>query len=476
MMNNDINDIVGGSGSYEGYEKQLTLANILSKKCSEIKDGGQMPKGFSVFVKNNKYLYLQFVNPFTKKRVQPNANVPFDESGVYQARDKAWKIKDALTKISSASEFKEWWEREIEGKTEVVNDLKTYCEIIQELEDEYFNGLNSQTKRPRSRDISNDVKTWKQGNLCYFKKLPNWDKYPTWEEFKAALFTYKKGTNSFEKCYYALRRIAQKCPNNKQLLEQFTEINLEQTEYKDKQSVSWQEFLDWHEMMLNKKMRQGKSILARKNWLWTTGMCILYALRPSEIAAAINLDKPYVKDGVTIPAISDANNKTLLLVLGDFTYFGVSIKTGGRVCKPVTTNSGIIEFLKIREISLHQYKPEPDSLPESVCSGFNHSHSQYMKRHKAPASEIYAFRHLGNQLGEMYGVPQEIRARSMGHSVQQNDTTYKKRKNLKTTVDILLNHSKQPLSLELAESELERLGILNEPSVQLALKIIYQLE
>jgi hypothetical protein len=64
----------------------------------------------------------------------------------------------------------------------------------------------------------------------------------------------------------------------------------------------------------------------------------------------------------------------------------------------------------------------------------------------------------------------------MGHSVQQNDTTYKKRKNLQTTVDILLSHSKQPLSLELAESELERLGILDDSSVQLALKIIYQLE
>jgi hypothetical protein len=476
MSNNDINDIVGGSGSYEGYEKKLTLADELRKKGSSLKKTGQMPKGFSFAVKDNKYLCLQFVNPFTGSRSTKAVNVSFDEPGLYQARDKAWKIKDALSKITSASEFEDWWEREIEGKIEVVNDLKTYREIIQELKDEYFSGLNSQTKRPRSPDISNDVKTWKHGNLCYFKKLPNWDKYPTWEEFKSALFSYKKGTNSFEKCYYALRRIAEKCPNNKQLLEQFTEIDPNQTQFKDKQSVSWQEFLEWHEMMWKKKVNKGRDTLARKNWLWTTGMCILYALRPSEIAAAINLDKPYTKDGITIPAISDANNKTLLLVLGDFTYFGTSIKTGGRVCKPVTTNPEIIEFLKTREISLHQYEPEPDTLTENICAGFNTNHSQYMRRHKAPATEIYAFRHLGNQLGEMYGVPQEIRARSMGHSVQQNDTTYKKRKNLKTTVDILLNHSKQPLSLELAESELERLGILDDPSVQLALKIIYQLE
>jgi hypothetical protein len=194
MSNNDINDIVGGSGSYEGYEKKLTLADELRKKGSSLKKTGQMPKGFSFATKDNKYLCLQFVNPFTGSRSTKAVNVSFDESGLYQARDKAWKIKDALTKISSASEFEDWWEREIEGKIEVVNDLKTYREIIQEIEDEYFNGLNIHTKRPRSRDIPNDVATWKGTNLCYFKKLPNWDKHPTWQEFKIALFTYKKGT------------------------------------------------------------------------------------------------------------------------------------------------------------------------------------------------------------------------------------------------------------------------------------------
>jgi hypothetical protein len=297
-----------------------------------------------------------------------------------------------------------------------------------------------------------------------------------WEELKAVFCSYKKGTNSFNKCYYAMRRIAEKCPNNKQLLERFGEIDPKQTQFKDKQSVSWKDFLNWRETMLAKKMKQGKDTLARKNWLWTTGMCILYSLRPSEIAAAVNLDKPYTKDGVTIPAINDPNNKTLLLVLGDFTYFGTSIKTGGRVCKPVTTKPEIIELLQIREIGLHEYEPEPDSLPENVCKGFNAIHSSYMRRHKAPATEIYAFRHLGNQLGEMYGISQEIRARSMGHSVQQNDTTYKKRKNLQTTVDILLNHTKQPINYDMATEELSKLGILNDSSVQLALKVIYQLE
>ncbi|KKD40039.1 hypothetical protein [Limnoraphis robusta] len=471
------NDSIGGAGSYKGYEAVLENIKAVKKKTEELKKGGQMPKGISFHISNNKYLYLQFKNPFTGTRVPQDVNVPFDESGVYQARDKAWKIKDAFNKLTTASEFDEWFKREIKEVNELVNDLKTYREIIQELEDEYFDGVNVNTKRPRSRDIPNDASTWKKGNLDYFKKLPDWDKYPTWQELKTALFTYKQGVNSFKKCYYALRKIAEKCPNNKQLLERFGEIDPEQTKFKDKQSVSWQEFLDWREMVTNKNLRRGRDTLARKSWLWVTSMCILYALRPSEIAAAINLDKPYTKDGVTIPAISDPSNKTLLLVLGDFTYFGTSIKTGGRVCKPVTTNPEIIELLQIREISLYQYKPRPNSLPENICTGFNGIHSSYMNRHKAPATEIYAFRHLGNQLGEMYGVPQEIRARSMGHSVQQNDSTYKKRKNLQTTVDILLNHSKQPLSLELAKDELERLGFdLENELIQSVLKVIYQLE
>ncbi len=65
----------------------------------------------------------------------------------------------------------------------------------------------------------------------------------------------------------------------------------------------------------------------------------------------------------------------------------------------------------------------------------------------------------------------------MGHCTTQNDTTYKKRKNLKTTVDILLNHSKMPLSLDMAKDELERLNLsLEDETVQAVLRVVYQLE
>ncbi len=405
---------LGGDGTYKGYEGQLELAKAVKAKCTELKKGGQMPKGFSFAIKDNKYLCLQWVNPFTGTRGTKSACVPFDESGVYQARDKAWKIKEALDKLKTVSDFDEWYKQEIEGSNELVNDLKTYREIIQELECEYFSGVNIHTKRSRSRDILNDVRTWKRGSLHYYNKISDWDKYPNWDEMKKIIFTYDQGCSSFKKCYYKLRMIAEKSANKKQLLEYFSEIYPTQTIFKETQSCSWDEFLQWREMMLNKEMRNSRSIKARKNWLWATGMCILYALRPSEIAAAINLDKPYTKDGVTIPAINDPNNKTMLLVLGHYTYFGTSIKTGERICKPVTTKNELLELLRIRDIGLHEYKPCPDSDPESICAGFNNTHSGYLNNNGFPCTETYVFRHLGNQLGEMYGIPQEIRAALYG--------------------------------------------------------------
>lgn len=465
---------VGGNGEYKGFEEKVALTNELKKLRDKVKS--RMPDGVSFKLQGHKYLYLQFKSPITGERVPRDADLPYDESGIYQGIDKAWKIKEALGRFKVASEFEEWYKTEILGENEIKNDLKTYREIITEIEEEFFNGYNIHTKRSRSRDIPNDCKTWKYGKLCCLKKISNWDEYPTISGLKTALFSYKQGTNSFKRAYYELRTVASKAANSRDLLEWFSTIDPEQTQYKEKGSISWKEFLDWREMMLAKKLTKSDVKLARKKWLWVTSMCILYALRPSEIAAAINLYEPYTEKGVTIPAINDPENKDLLLVINDFSPVGVSTKTGKRVCKPVNTNPEIIEFLAIRDIALHEYKPRKGSLPETICKGFNTSHRTYLVNHDFPTTETYALRHLGNQLGEQYGIPQEIRARSMGHSVEQNDRTYKKRSNIQTTVDILTNHSRQPISLELAKSQLEQLGILNDESVQLALKVIYQLD
>lgn len=38
-------------------------------------------------------------------------NAAFDHSGVYQAGDRVWKIKEALRKLSLTYQFWEWYDR-----------------------------------------------------------------------------------------------------------------------------------------------------------------------------------------------------------------------------------------------------------------------------------------------------------------------------------------------------------------------------
>jgi hypothetical protein len=205
-------------------------------------------------------------------------------------------------------------------------------------------------------------------------------------------------------------------------------------------------------------------------------MAVIYGLRPSEIAAALNLDKPYTKDGVTIPAINNPNNKELLLVLDDFTNIGTTIKTGARICKPFCTNKQILEQLQIQKVSLPIYTPKPGSKPESICNGFSNSFRKNLKRWKCPVTQPYAFRRLGSQLAEKYGIPSAIAARSMGHSTIVHERVYRSTSNFQMEVDILTNHSKQPLSLDMAIQQLEIVGFdVDDPSIKAVLKVIYQL-
>jgi hypothetical protein len=206
-------------------------------------------------------------------------------------------------------------------------------------------------------------------------------------------------------------------------------------------------------------------------------MCVLYGLRPSELAAAKNLTNPITIDGVTFKALNDKTNKDLLLVLDDYTYFGTSIKTGGRICVPMVTDKKLIERLHIQSPSLPILNSNDSCKARSKVTRFDNTFHTWLSNNQCPVTQKYAFRHLANQLGEQYGIPQEIRARCLGHSVNVNDTVYKARNNTQTTVDLLTKHSKHPLPLEMAKSQLESLGFnLDDTSVKAILRVIYQLD
>ncbi|MDT9186167.1 MAG: recombinase, partial [Limnospira sp. PMC 289.06] len=79
---------------------------------------------------------------------------------------------EALGTITSASEFWDWYDATILGKNQIEDNLITYREIFQQLEDEYFAGCNRNTGRPRSRDIVSDLSSYEATKGIYFRLFP----------------------------------------------------------------------------------------------------------------------------------------------------------------------------------------------------------------------------------------------------------------------------------------------------------------
>ncbi len=457
---------VGGTGNYSDFENLLKTFKLVSKR---------LPTGIGFKRENQKSAtYLRFQFTLGDKRVTRASGCDFTEIGFVQALDKAVKIRHALDTITSVTQFDEWYEQTILGKNQITDDRITYREIFTQIETKYFNGRNKNTKHRRdSKSISNNA-SYNATYAYVLKRFIDWDKQPNWEDIKTVLFSWQQGTKSFKDAYSVIKKIISYCPNADKMLALIGDIDSKQTEFKEKQSISLEEYLEWHDNTIN--VGNTPTLRSKEKWLWVASMCVVYGLRPSEIAAALNLDKPYYKDGITVPAINDPNNKELLLVLGDKTYFDTTIKTGARVCRPMTTDKKLLERLSIQSPKLPEYIPKERSEPLSIIQGFSVRFSTRLRGWKCPVTQAYAFRHLSNQLGEKYGIPQEIRARSLGHSVAVNESTYKKRSNLQTSVDLLTNHSKQPLSLDMAINQLESVGFdVDDKSVKAILKVIYQL-
>ncbi|MEK9515439.1 recombinase, partial [Limnospira fusiformis PMC 851.14] len=323
--------------------------------------------------------------------------------------------------------------------------------------------------------IASDQSSFKRCFLDVFDKVTDWDAYVTWEGIKEALYSPLQdgsspiGSKTFRDRYYRLRQVAERA-GCKKALEKMEKINPTQTVFAESQSVDLDTLLN---LLDNERNTDYRSVLknqARDGWCWVSAMCALYGLRPSEIAAVQNLNKAVKIDGITFPAISDPNNLELVLVIGEFTYFGASTKTGQRLAVPMSKDKTLINRLGIHNVCLPITESKnPDS--------FNNNHRLWLNRHNWGITQTYAFRHLANQLGEMNGIPQEIRARSFGHSVAINDSKYKKRRNLATELGILTRHQKQPLPLEMGKQILINIGINPDlPEVKAIIRALYQLD
>ena len=195
--------------------------------------------------------------------------------------------------------------------------------------------------------------------------------------------------------------------------------------------------------------------------------------------AIANAFEPYkTKDGVVIPALNDSSNTDNILVLKGKTLINTTTKTGYRLARPITPPKypNLLEMLGIKTPVFPANKPK-NSSSKALVNFYNNRARRKLLDWNAPTTETHAFRHLANINGIQAGIPQEVRAQSMGHTVQMNESVYKKRQSTQTTIDLLTNSNSNAIDFVTALAEAKKLVAKDESKREFTaqlLSIIYQ--
>jgi len=434
-----------------GYERILDYFKQAQKEC---------PKGVGL-KKDSKakgsYITLQF--KLGDKRVNKTCGCYLTMQGITDALRKTHLVASALKSFSSETQFLSWYDDVILEKNVAKNDLITFGDAVAKVEKEYWDG---RTKRRQQRDRSSISQqySWRCVYGDYFKLLPE-NKTVNLVDVLSVVNSKKPGTKCFKNCLCAMRKLAETI-GNVDLLCKLKEIDGTQVEFRDDlQALSVDDFLKLRDDALNVPPNDKRyNLESRRRWLWVFSMQLIYGFRVHEVFAILNIDQSFkTKDGVTIPPLSESSNKKMIAVVGDKTLLETTTKTGYRLCVPMVapTHPDLIEHLEIKSGK----PPEICSLsknPNTISKAYAQRARDALARWGKNLSQTHALRHLANLNGQMAGMSQETRAKSLGHSIQMNEGTYKKRANTKTTIDLLTQSTKEAIPLGSAIQVLKQLG------------------
>ncbi len=431
----------------------------------------QTPKGIGLkkdAKPSGTYVLLQF--KLGDKRVAKACNCAFTIDGIANALRKAKQVSEALLKFTSETEFLAWYDEHILEKNQVKNDLITFGEAIKLVENNYW---NTYTKKRQKRDMANPShqSCWYEVYYCFYKLLPL-NNSVNLTDMMDVINSKVKGSKRFKDCVSAMKKLCEVVENNK-LREELGKIDIAQTKFKENlQSISLEDFFELREEILDVPENDARSnIETRKSWLFVFSMQVVYGLRISEVFAVQNIDKPFrTKDGVTIPALQNPNNKDMVAVVGSETILGTTTKTGYRLAVPLIppTYHDLIEKLEIKSGELPVFNlnsQNPNSIRAYISQRAYRVLTRWTKNSKF--TQTHALRHLANLNGMMAGIPLEKRAMSLGHSAAMNDTVYKKRQTTKTTLDLLTQSTNQAIPLQSAVVIAQQLGCTDYKSIKL---------
>jgi hypothetical protein len=397
---------------------------------------------------------------------------------MHEAVRKSHLVKTKLTSLDSEVEFWNWYKKEVEEESRLIDDQLTFGEAIAKVEDDFWSRPDRR-KRKRDKSHPSDQSSLYDTYQRFYKFLPQ-DKQMNLSDIQKVIERWDKGTKTYKGVTSAMKKLAE-LNRRRDIHEELNQLNIVQTKFMELQSIDLETFLKWRDETLGitKSLHKNSRLDVRKAWVWVFSTQIVYGLRISEVFAITNLFEPYVtKDGVSIPALNDLGNSENLIVIADETALGTTVKTGGRIACPQIPPKypDLIERLDIKLPIVPANKPKSTNF-DTIRKFYCNKATEQLRRWNAPFTQTHADRHLGNINGMQAGINQEVRSMSFGHTPAQNDSGYKKRISTQTTIDLLLNSNQNAIDFVTALSETKKLLKTDpeskEPFSKL-LSIIYQ--
>jgi hypothetical protein len=416
----------------------------------------ETPKGVSLQNKRNKTIVLKF--KISGQEKSKGCNCSFTLDGMVDALSKANKVAEKLKDCSSIVEFDQWYDETILEKNKIVDDRMTFGEAIIEVKRDFWNRPDRR-KRKRDKDNPSDLNSWGDTYGRFYKHLPEF-KTLNLAEIQTVIDKWNKGTKTYTGVVSAMKKLAS-INHRQDIHDRLSELDVSQTEYRELQSVTLEDFLNWRNETLSLELckHPNTNLETRKAWLWVFSIQVVYGLRIHEVFAIANAFEPFLtKDKIIIPALNDQENKENILVLKGKTLIGTTTKTGYRLARPQIPPKypDLIERLDIKNPRVPSNRPR-GTAPRALVNFYSKCGHDRLKRWNAPTTETHAFRHLANINGMQAGIPLEIRAQSMGHTPAMNDSTYKKRQSTQTTLDLYNNSNQNAIDFVTALAEAKKL-------------------
>ena len=455
------------------YTKEIGYESLLSDFKRYQK---QTPRGVGM-TRKRQNIYLQFKTPNTARK--PYAcGCTFTLDGMVEALSKSHKVADALKSLSSETKFWQWYEKEIKQVSQLTDDVLTFGEAIKKVEDDFWS-KPSRTKRERSKNNPSDQSSWTETYGRFLEALPKANKVNP-SDITTSLQKWEKGRRSYKYAVSAYKKLC-RVIKRQDLLDLLDDIDITQTKVTNLQSITLDDFLNWRSKLTGEtaSLHKNSHLEIRRPWIWVFSMQVVYGLRISEVFAVKNLFENYItKDGTSIPALNDPDNTNNLIYVGDKTELGTTVKTGSRIARPNVPPKypNLIKILDIKNPLLPDNKPKSKNY-ETIRKFYVTKSRRLLAKWNAPFTQTHALRHLANINGIQAGIPQEVRAQSLGHTVQMNESVYKKRQGTQTTIDLLLNSNSNAIDFVTALAEAKKLVKSfpeNQRYTAKILSIIYQ--